>query len=152
MIIIEDTRQMVNAHDLKHLQFAKIGVELSRCALPFGDYALPPTISVDTKKDMGEIAMNLTSEHARFRRECERAQAAGCQLVILIENEDGINVIDDVHLWDNPRLAVSEKAITGERLEKVMKTMTHRYGVKFMFCRPLEAATKIMEILNGGNT
>lgn len=150
MTIIEDTRQKQNEHDIKHASFNNLGVELLRCALPFGDYAYPPVIAVDTKKNMQEIAANLVGEHARFRHECERAKNAGCKLYILVETEwETINSVDDVHLWFNPRLIYSNKAVTGERLEKTMKTMSSRYGVRFMFCRPEESAATILKILNG---
>ena len=155
-MIIEDTRQKIKAHDLKHRHFQEMGVELERCALPFGDYALPPAIAVDTKQNMDEIAANLTGDHARFRRECERAQAAGSHLYILIETEEAITTIDEVHNWVNPRLRVSAKAVIGARLEKAMKTMSHRYGVTFLFCHPARAAETIIEVLTGhyegGNT
>jgi len=149
-MIIEDTRQKIDQHDIKHQAFAEMGVELTRCALPFGDYAYPPRISVDTKENMQEIAGNLVGEHERFRQECLRAMKANCHLYILVETEwETINSIDDVHLWYNPRLIMSRKAVTGEKLEKIMKTMTAKYGVRFMFCRPQEAAKTIIDILNG---
>lgn len=149
-MIIEDTRQKANKHVLKNETFKALGVEVIRRSLPFGDYAYPPAIAVDTKENMQEIAMDLGADHNRFRNECILARSAGSQLYILIETEwDSIRSIDDVHLWYNPRLIVSKKAITGATLEKTMKTMNERYGVKFMFCRPEEAAETIIKILNG---
>ena len=124
-----------------------------RSKLPFGDYALPPKVAVDTKENMSEIAQNMcgsTKEHVRFREECKKAKDAGCQLVILIENEDGIRTIADVYQWENPRLQFSATACTGQRLAKTMETMSDRYGVSFQFCTPLESAQRIMEILNNG--
>jgi len=149
MTIIEDTRQKIDQHDLKHIDFVDLGVNLIRCALPFGDYCKAPAISVDTKQELGEIAGNLTVEHERFRHECERAQTAGCHLYILIETEWNIKTVDDVHIWVNPRRHFSSKAVTGAKLEKIMKTMTRRYGVSFMFCRPTETADMILRILDG---
>ena len=124
-----------------------------RSKLPFGDYALPPKVAVDTKENMSEIAQNMcgsTKEHVRFREECKKAKDAGCQLVILIENEDGIRTIADVYRWENPRLQFYATACTGQRLAKTMETMSARYGVSFQFCTPLESAQRIMEILNNG--
>ena len=145
--LIEDTRQKSGMHELKHQHFEEMGVELVRNMLPFGDYALPPTISVDTKADMAEIASNIGSDHQRFKRECMAAKQAGCQLIILIENDDGIKSVDEVHTWINPDVIYRPRAITGERLEKAMKTMNERYGVRFEFCEPGEAAEKIVELL-----
>lgn len=147
MVIVEDTRQKSGMHELKHQHFEEMGVELVRNMLPFGDYALPPSISVDTKADMAEIASNIGSDHQRFKRECIAAKNAGCQLIILVENTDGIRSVDEVHRWINPDIIYRPRAITGERLEKAMKTMNARYGVRFEFCEPEESAEKIMELL-----
>lgn len=147
MTIIEDTRQKSGMHELKHQHFEEMGVELVRNMLPFGDYALPPTISVDTKADMAEIASNIGSDHQRFKRECIAARDAGCQLIILVENTDGIACVNDVHKWVNPEQIYRPRAITGERLQKAMLTMTERYGVRFEFCQPEESARRIMELL-----
>ena len=150
MVIIEDTRQKLDKHDLKHETFNSLGTELLRCALPFGDYAYPPRIAVDTKENIQEIAANLVGDHARFRQECIKAASAGCHLYILIETEwESIHTIDDVHKWYNPRLIYSHKAVTGEKLEKIMRTMQQKYGVRFLFCRPEESANTIIKILNG---
>lgn len=147
MVIIEDTRQKSGMHELKHQHFEEMGVDLVRNMLPFGDYALPPSISVDTKANMDEIASNIGSDHQRFKRECIAARDAGCQLIILVENTDGISSVNEVHRWINPDLIYRPRAITGERLEKAMKTMSERYGVRFEFCEPQDSAKKIMELL-----
>lgn len=147
MTIIEDTRQKSGMHELKHQHFEEMGVELVRNMLPFGDYALPPSISVDTKADMAEIASNIGSDHKRFKRECIAARDAGCQLIILVENTDGIACVNDVHKWVNPELIYRPRAITGDRLQKAMLTMNERYGVRFEFCTPEESAKRIMELL-----
>ena len=101
--LIEDTRQQADKHCHKHQSFLTAGIEVVRCKLPFGDYALPPTVSVDTKASMDEIAANICGkEHKRFINECKAAKAAGCQLIILVENEVGISCLQDVNKWLNP--------------------------------------------------
>lgn len=151
MIIQEDTRQKTGKHDIKHEHFQKMGVGLLRCKLPFGDYAAPPAVSIDTKENMDEIASNICgSEHRRFVDECKAAKAAGCKLIILVENEVGISDISQVHSWVNPRAIYSPKCVQGPRLQKAMETISERYGVLFMFCRPEESAKKIVEILSNG--
>ena len=150
MVIIEDTRQKSGMHELKHSHFNEMGVQLVRNMLPFGDYAKPPTISVDTKANMEEIAQNIGSDHQRFKRECIAARDAGCQLIILVENTEGISIVKDVHKWINPDLIYRPRAITGERLQKAMITMSERYGVRFEFCEPEESAKRIIELLGVG--
>lgn len=151
MWIIEDTRQQEDKHKIKHQWFSENDISLIRCKLPFGDYSLPPKIAIDTKKGLAEIANNICGakeEHQRFKRECIRARDAGCHLVFLIENDEGIKDIRQVHLWKNPRTVYYAKAVQGSRLEKAMKTMSERYGCEFLFCDYGETGKKIMEILS----
>ena len=150
MWLIEDTRQQAGKHELKHAQWDEHGDHLLRCALPFGDYAAVPPVSVDTKASMLEIAQNIggsKAEHERFRRELIRAKEAGCHLYVLVENDEGIEDLEGVRRWVNPRLIDSPKAITGERLCIAMNTMQERYGVTFLFCAPERAAAWIHYLL-----
>ena len=147
--LIEDTRQQAEKHSIKHLSFQNAGIEVVRCKLPFGDYAAPPKVSVDTKANMDEIAANICGkEHTRFINECKAAKAAGCQLVILVENEVGISDISEVHKWLNPRSVYSPNCVQGSRLQKAMETISERYGVRFEFCTPEEAGSRIVELLD----
>lgn len=151
MTIIEDTRQQEGKHRTKHEWFDNNSVKLVRCKLPFGDYAPVPAVSIDTKKDMEEIAGNICGkrdEHDRFIRECKAARDAGCKLIFLIENENGIRDISEVHTWINPRVIYSPNCVQGARLQKAMETITERYGVQFLFCAPSESAQRITEILS----
>ena len=153
MWLIEDTRQQAGKHETKHRAWADHGDNLVRCALPVGDYALPPRVAIDTKASMQEIAQNIggsSEEHGRFRRELQRAQDIGCHLYILVENDEGIRSVDEVATWVNPRLIDSPKAITGDRLAKAMQTMQERYGVTFLFCHPERAAATIHYLLERG--
>ena len=154
MIIIEDTRQQAGKHEIKHRHFHNHGVSVLRSKLPFGDYAAPPRVAIDTKENMLEIAGNIcgtSKEHIRFKNECIKARDCGCKLIILVENEEGIKSINDVFRWQNPRLDYSPNACTGERLAKTMLTMSDRYGIEFKFCTPIEAPHIIMEILQDDN-
>lgn len=153
MNIVEDSRQHKGCHELKHHAWSERGDQLFRCALPCGDYALPPAVAVDTKANMAEIAQNIggtTEEHNRFRRELIRARDMGTHLYILVENDEGIRSLADVMRWTNPRLIDSPKAITGIRLAKAMRTMELRYGCNFVFCPPECAAAYICKILERG--
>ena len=152
MKIIEDTRQQAGKHDTKHEQWFEAGVELIRSKLAFGDYALPPVVAVDTKASILELAMDIDQQHERFRRELIAAQEAGCLLVILTENEDGVTDLATLSTWQNPRRFINERRglrppITGARLAKACMTMQRRYGARFEFCRPDEAAARVVEIL-----
>lgn len=149
LTIIEDTAQKKGEHEIKHSHFEQMGVQIIRNKLPYGDYILSPSVSVDTKRNMEEIANNISKDHVRFKNECIKAKNAGCKLIILVENTYGIKSVDDVHTWINPDLIYRPKAITGQRLEKAMKTMTERYGVEFKFCTPEDSAKMIIKLLGG---
>lgn len=152
MHIIEDTAQKKDKHDIKHSHFDEMGVQIIRNKLPFGDYTLVPSISVDTKKDISEIAGNIcgnAKEHKRFINECKRAKEAGCHLYFLIENECGINDLSQVNTWENPRMIYSPSCVQGARLQRAMETIQERYGCRFMFCHPEQSAGMIVAILRG---
>lgn len=147
-IIIEDTRQKDGKHQQKHIGFEDLGVDLLRCKLPFGDYALPPAVSVDTKENLEEIAGNLCGsmkERDRFIRECKAAAAAGCQLVIMVETEHDGSLLDlgDIRIG-------SGKVVTGLQLYRAMTAVSGRYGVQFVLVRPEDAAKEITRILEEG--
>lgn len=149
MWIIEDSRQQADKHNVKHESFTALGVNLVRCKLPFGDYANVPRVSIDTKNSMDEIAANICGkEHTRFINECKAAKEAGCKLIILVENTVNITDISEVHSWVNPRVIYSRKCVQGPQLQKAMETISERYGVTFLFCRPEESAQIIKDILN----
>lgn len=148
--ILEDSRQQKDKHAIKHEHFKAEGVALTRSKIVVGDYCLPPAVAVDTKASMLEIAQNIggnKAEHGRFIDELKLAQSIGTKLYILIENEDGIEDIDGVEGWHNPRVEFSPNCIQGPRLAKAMRTIEERYGCTFLFCRPEEAAEMIVDLL-----
>lgn len=149
MYIIEDSRQQKDKHELKHRCFEEAGTYLVRCKLPVGDYCSMPKISVDTKQGIEEIAKNIGDrrDHERFIREIKAARDWGTMLYILVENEEGIEDIDDLAGWINPRTEFSPRCIQGARLAKAMHTIEERYGCVFLFCRPDEAADTIIDLL-----
>lgn len=148
MIIQEDTRQQAGKHNIKHAFFENADVGVVRCKLPFGDYAPVPPVSIDTKKDMDEIAQNICGNaHIRFINECKAARDAGCKLIILVENTVGIRDISQVHIWQNPRSCYSPNCVQGPRLQKAMETISTRYGTEFRFCEPEEAGGIIIQII-----
>lgn len=155
MPLVEDTRQKNGKHANKAEYFDSIGECVIRCALPVGDYQRPAKVAVDTKKDILELGMDLKKDHARFARECRKAQELGTQLVILVENTDGVKNLSDLAQWIEPNDSYERrnqhgraKRYKGETLAKACNTMHKRYGVLFGFCTPDEAGERIIEILN----
>lgn len=157
MVVIEDTRQQVGKHVLKNNYFKEQDVQIIRSKLPFGDYALCPRVAVDTKQDIYELAQNIDKDHLRFKAECVGAREHNCQLVILVENVDGIDTLSKLSEWQEPddhyqmRIRKSGKPqarrIEGARLARACETMSTRYGVQFMFCKPEDSGRIILELL-----
>lgn len=151
MILLEDTRQQAQKHKAKHEWFEKNGVEVVRTKLAVGDYSLPTdqSVCIDTKAGLLEVCGNVTQQHRRFVEELDLAKKLGIQLIILCE-EDGIVALEDVKRWVNPRLHRSPKALTGEKLYKILKSIEERHGCRFLFCRKEEAGRMIVQLLSEG--
>lgn len=170
MTIIEDTGQKKGEHLNISQHMEKRGIILRRQKLNVGDYIIAPSVSVDTKQGMGEVYGNLVQDHDRFRAECVRAQEDSTRLYILIENEDGMICLDDVERWQNPRvdeyysrysfamaakkhgknIRIPSPPVPNKRLIRMMETMSERYGVRWVFCRPEETGEMIVKLLTGG--
>lgn len=151
MILLEDTRQQAKKHEKKHEWFAENGIEVVRTKLAVGDYTLPTdqSLCIDTKAGLLEVCGNVTQQHRRFVEELDLAKKLGIQLIILCE-EEGITALEDVKQWENPRLRHSPKALTGETLYKILKSIEERHGCRFLFCRKEEAGRMIVRLLSEG--
>lgn len=155
MHLIEDSRQQKGRHERKHDWWEQNDVSLIRCKIAYGDYCLPPVVSVDTKASISELAYDIDLDHARFKREVVGAKDAGVQLVVLVENNDGVTCLEELAAWvesaeDFGRRKYAKRRLHGIRLAKACATMSKRYGVRFEFCSPDEAAGRIVSILLEG--
>lgn len=150
MVIIEDTRNKTDKNKHIREQLERLGYKVVRSKLYCGDYswATDQKICIDTKQDLQEVCGNVTSQHARFRAECERAKEAGIQLIILVQ-EPNIKILSDVCGWFNWRRKHNHKALTGKQLYKIMATMCERYGVIWEFCNKGNCGKRIVELLGG---
>ncbi len=151
--LLIDTRQQAGKHGRKHGYFDSVPELFPyRSKLPVGDYMLMPPVVVDTKRDMLELCQDIDHEHERFREECKLARELGTQLVVLVENDDGIIELQDVIHWENPRTRVNiqkglRPPIDGKRLYRACVTMQERYGVRFEFCTPGAAGPRVLQLL-----
>lgn len=163
MIIQQDTRQKHKHHLNKEKWFENHGIKVVNSKCIVGDYIIPSdgSISVDTKKDIGELYSNLIQQHDRFVRELSLAQELGIKLYILVENEDGIKDIQGIINWKNPQYFVwlkkqrqgikCRRPVPNQQLLKMMATIQKKYGCEFVFCAPYESAEKIVELLTQDN-
>ena len=159
MIIQQDTRQKKQHHIRKEQWFEEDGIKVINSKLLVGDYMIPSdgSVSVDTKKDIGELYSNLIQQHKRFAAEANLAQELGIQLYILVENEDGIRDINGLLQWKNPQFFVYKKKLrqgiqckppaSNIQLVKICHTMQAKYGLRFLFCSPNDSARIVKELL-----
>ena len=167
--LIEDTRQQAGKHENKHRWWEAHGVEVVQHKLDFGDYSADGSnVVVDTKRSIGELAMDCGRDHARFAREMDRAREAGYRLVILIETGGPYRSLEDLHKWVSygcrnrcerwrahtcdPLVSTSctkyrRKPLQGPSLYRIVKRMEHNHGAVFEFCPPSKSAKRICELL-----
>lgn len=145
MIIEMDTRNQKDNYVTDYLDSQ--GVKWIRNKLYSGDIKSVNStkVIIDLKKDLLELCGNLASlkEHERVKREIARAREIGCERFIFLIKEQKIKAIDEVANWSSSRTKVK-----GETLMKIMKTMSERYGVEFIFTTKEKAGEKILKLLN----
>lgn len=159
-----DSREKARAIRKIVKTFDESGVKYFSSKLLVGDYMSldNPRLIIDRKQNLQELCGNVCQQHERFKRELLRAMDAGIQLIILIEHGQGINSIEDVYFWKNPRkhevrfrtvngkkerYVVSAKAVDGDQLYKSLCTIRDRYNVRFEFCEKKDTGKKIIELL-----
>ena len=151
-VIQVDTREKPEEYQRIARGFEERGLKYFRSKMYVGDYQSVDNgrLVIDRKKGLQELAGNVCQQHTRFRKELIRAQDAGIRIVILCEFKvHAPSCLEDVKRWKNPRLKTSPKAITGERLYKILHTMKYRYDVEFAFCMESDTAQAIIAILEG---
>lgn len=142
MVILCDTRQQAGKHKNIDNYLERTGIQTARQALYVGDYQLANdgSVSVDTKMNVRELAMDVFQDHDRFQRECQRAKDAQIQLYVLTEE-----VLPDGRLdkWIPPEGCRVDPA----RLRRTLITMQAKYGVRFLFCDARSTGKKLVELL-----
>ena len=162
MIIQIDSREKARAIQKIIAEFDRQEIKHPVSKLMVGDYMNydNPRVIVDRKQNLTELCSNVCQDHDRFRRELALAQENDIQLVVLCEHGQGVESLEDVIFWKNPRSekraqidgkwqTVHTKAMKGEVLYKILTTLQDKYGVEFLFCTKEETGTKIIEILGG---
>ena len=152
MVIQIDSREKPKAIKTILSQFESARVKYFVSKLFVGDYQnLDNSKLVVDRKRILELVQNVCQDHKRFTAELERAEEYGIHVIVLCENTDGIESLQDVLHWVNPRLKQSPMAVSGERLFKILWAMQNnkeRYDVEFQFCDKRETGNKIIELLS----
>ena len=159
LTLLEDSRQQKGKHRNIEAYCKQIGINLVRTKLLVGDYMLSGPeyggikgdVSCDSKMGIPEVASNCFQEHERFRAECQLAKDLGIRLIVLIEE---VPPGGDVARWQSPldRYGKPKYKFDPVTLQKVMETMTERYGVQFRFCDGRSTGKVLIEYLKGERT
>jgi len=95
MVVLVDTREQDNRAFQRRIQQIKTPVE--RQALSAGDYSakflvdgewVTIPVAIERKMSLDELAGNFCRGRARFKREFERASAAGVKMYLLVEGAE----------------------------------------------------------------
>lgn len=164
MTIQIDSREKERAIRKIVAEFDRQKIKHPVSKLYVGDYMNydNPRLVVDRKQNLSELCANVCQDHERFRRELVRAQEQGIRLLFLVEHGKGIQRLEDVIWWENPRrwvrrrdpetgkfTDVETKAMRGEVLYKILCTQERKYGCRFFFCDKEETGREIIRLLSG---
>lgn len=155
MRLIEiDSREKPKAIENIIAYFEHHGINYVTNKMLFGDYMdyNKPTVVIDRKHNINELAQNCTREHDRFRRELERARDAGATLYILVEQNrytshgDKIKVeqISDLIRWSSRYTIVK-----GEKVFRVLTGWMREFPLRVVFCDKRHTGEKIVQIIYG---
>lgn len=159
-----DSREKARAIREIVAEFDRRGVDHFVSKLYVGDYMNydNPRLIIDRKQNLTELCSNVCQDHNRFREEMLKARDHGIRMIILCEHGDGIECLEDVIWWDNPRRHKriknpetgrreerETKATTGDKLYKILSTFQRKYGCRFLFCSKEETGRRIIELLGG---
>lgn len=152
MAVLVDSREQDS--DRARWRYASIGLPVERCALDYGDYSynatLPdgrrlydisgrvrPTVSIERKMNLDELALCFGAERDRFEREFLRAREAGAQMWLLVEGGSWEAVFD--HRY--------RSKMTPESLAGSILAFSSRYDIHLIFCTERSTGKIIRGIL-----
>lgn len=151
-MIIVDSREHAKAITKILKYFEANGIEYDSSKLYIGDYIRydNPSVVVDRKQNVAELAKNCTHDHERFKRELERVKNAGAHLVILVEQDrykdrdEWVNIrdISDLMLWSSEHTQVR-----GEKVYRILASWCAKYPISVEFCDKRSTGRRIVEIL-----
>lgn len=144
-----DTREKQRAIVKVLDEFDRQGVKHVSSKLYVGDYMSfdNPRLIIDRKQNLFEVCNNVCQQHDRFISEIKKANDIGIKLIFLVEHGGNIKTLDDVAEWKNPRLKTSPLAVSGQRLHKILSTISKNYNVEFLFCDKRNTGKRIIELL-----
>mgnify|MGYP002622229736 CR=1 FL=1 len=152
MTVLVDSREQDT--DRARWRHASIGLPVERCILDYGDYSynatLPdgrriydtagrirPSVAIERKMDLDELAECFGQGRARFEREFKRASSAGAQMWLLVEGASWEAIYD--HRY--------KSLMTPASLAGSIIAFCHRYNLRLVFCTERTAGRIIKGII-----
>lgn len=153
-MLIVDSREKPKAIGKILKYFEEQGIDYEVSKLLFGDYMeySRPGLVIDRKQNIAELAKNCTVEHERFRRELDRVQRTGSELIVLVEQNRfmdrgksvRVEAIEDLMTWSSPHTIVR-----GEKVFRVLRSWMAKYPLQVRFCDKRQTGKEIVKILYG---
>lgn len=139
MTVLVDSREQDT--DRARWRYASIGLPVERCVLDYGDYSynalLPdgrkiydtsgrirPTVAIERKMNLDELACCFGSSRERFEREFQRASESGGQMWLLVEGGSWEYIYD--HRYKS---MMTPKSLAGS-----IFAFCERYDLRLVFC------------------
>ena len=155
-LLLVDSREKAVAIGKILEEFNKTGIRWVKTKLLFGDYMdyNRPSVVIDRKQNIAELAKNCTSDHERFRNELELVKDAGARLIILVEQNRykdrdewvQVRTISDLLRWSSPHTQVR-----GEKVFRVLKAWSGKYPITVIFCDKRYTGRMILKLLYEGD-
>lgn len=156
LTILYDTREKLDNIQPILTYFYNLNIEVERIKLDVGDYINKDHINNDSyitidRKGGGlwEMAVDLGFDFLRFKNEIIRCRKQRILLVVLIADEQR-TCLEDILTWTPPYdTREKKKAMTAEKLYKIMKTQSECYSdcLRYEFVKPENMAERIVELL-----
>lgn len=155
-----DSREHAKAIERILDEFNKRNVIYDISKLIVGDYMSfdKPRLIIDRKQNLSEVYSNLcpnkksnpkdSNGDLRIDREIRKANRLGIKIIFLVEHGGKIKCMDDVRLWENPRLKKTPYAWDGNKLYNEIVLFSKKHNVEFMFCDKRNTGKRILELLS----
>lgn len=152
MTVLVDSREQNT--DRARWRYASIGLPVERCVLDYGDYSynatlpdgcqiydissrIAPSVAIERKMDLDELASCFGAGRDRFEREFDRARTAGAQMWLLVEGGN----------WDGLYDHRYRSKMTPASLAGSIFAFCDRYNLRLIFCTERTAGRIIRGIL-----
>ena len=152
MSILVDNREQPTARAKK--RYSAFSVPYKRVTLDYGDYAANCTLPsgktlydenmrvradvvIERKMNLDELANCFTHNRERFRREFERASAAGAKIYLLVENAT----------WENLMNGKYRSKFNPKAFKASITAYMARYNANVIMCKEETSGKLINEIL-----